>query len=56
MPVEVDPPSKITWDVREDWAHVLHHFVENGRTDFQPITTTPRGCVNFDPFIFPKMV
>jgi len=43
MPVEVDPPSKITWDVREDWAHVLHHFVENGRTDFQPITTTPRG-------------
>ncbi|KAJ7759338.1 hypothetical protein DFH07DRAFT_817265 [Mycena maculata] len=43
MPVEVDPPSKISWDSREDWAHVLHHFVESGRTDFQPISTTPRG-------------
>jgi len=43
MPVEVDPPSKITWDAREDWASVLHHFVESGRTDFQPISTTPQG-------------
>jgi len=43
MPVEVDPPSKITWDTRDDWARVLHHFVESGRTDFQPISTTPRG-------------
>ncbi|KAJ7253470.1 hypothetical protein C8J57DRAFT_1437301 [Mycena rebaudengoi] len=43
MPVEVDPPSKISWDARDDWAHVLHHFVESGRTDFQPISTTSRG-------------
>jgi len=43
MPVEVDPPSKITWDDREDWPSVLHHFVESGRTDFSPISTTSRG-------------
>lgn len=43
MPVEVDPPSKISWDTREDWDSVLHHFIENGRTDFKPISTTPRG-------------
>jgi len=43
MPVEVDPPSKITWDSREDWAQVLSHFVESGRTDFKPISTTSRG-------------
>ncbi|KAF9559299.1 hypothetical protein CPC08DRAFT_723984 [Agrocybe pediades] len=43
MPVEVDAPSKITWDSRDDWAQVLAHFVENGRTDFKPISTTPKG-------------
>ncbi|KAJ7157645.1 hypothetical protein C8R43DRAFT_997222 [Mycena crocata] len=43
MPVEVDPPSKISWDTRDDWAHVLHNWVESGRTDFQPISTTSRG-------------
>ncbi|CAA7271436.1 unnamed protein product [Cyclocybe aegerita] len=43
MPVEVDPPAKITWDSRDDWAQVLAHFVESGRTDFKPISTTPRG-------------
>ncbi|TFY82383.1 hypothetical protein EWM64_g1628, partial [Hericium alpestre] len=43
MPVEVDPPSKITWDAREDWADVLTHFVASGRTDFKPISTTARG-------------
>lgn len=43
MPVEVDPPSKITWDEREDWESVLRHFVEEGRTDFKPISTTSRG-------------
>lgn len=43
MPVEVDPPAKISWDVRDDWADVLDHFVESGRTDFQPISTTARG-------------
>ncbi|KAL0562891.1 hypothetical protein V5O48_019187 [Marasmius crinis-equi] len=43
MPVEVDPPAKITWDTRDDWLQVLHHFVDEGRTDFQPISTTPRG-------------
>ncbi|KAF8896022.1 hypothetical protein BD779DRAFT_1493488 [Infundibulicybe gibba] len=43
MPVEVDPPSRISWDTREDWAKVLHHFVESGRTDFKPISTSSRG-------------
>jgi hypothetical protein len=43
MPVEVDPPAKITWDSRDDWANVLSHFVESGRTDFKPISTTPHG-------------
>jgi len=43
MPVEVDPPSKISWDQRDDWADVLHHFVDSGRTDFKPISTTTRG-------------
>ena len=43
MPVEVDPPAKIAWDSRDDWANVLSHFVESGRTDFKPISTTPRG-------------
>ena len=43
MPVEVDPPAKITWDTREDWASVLAHFVESGRMDFKPISTTSRG-------------
>lgn len=45
MPVEVDPPSKITWDPRDDWAEVLRHFVKSGRTDFKPISTTARGWV-----------
>lgn len=45
MPVEVDPPSKITWDPRDDWPEVLRHFVESGRTDFKPISTTARGSV-----------
>jgi len=43
MPVEVDPPSKISWDSRNDWADVLRHFVESGRTDFKPISSTARG-------------
>ncbi|KAF5368805.1 hypothetical protein D9757_012282 [Collybiopsis confluens] len=50
MPIEVDPPSKITWDNRDDWAAVLNHFVESGRTDFQPISTTSRGRVMSSPF------
>ncbi|KDQ52767.1 hypothetical protein JAAARDRAFT_40046 [Jaapia argillacea MUCL 33604] len=43
MPVEVDPPHKITWDSRDDWADALRHFVDSGRTDFKPISTTTRG-------------
>ncbi|KAH9051925.1 hypothetical protein EDB87DRAFT_628881 [Lactarius vividus] len=43
MPVEVDAPSKISWDERNDWADVLAHFVDAGRTDFKPISTTSRG-------------
>ena len=45
MPVEVDPPAKISWDQRDDWAEVLQHFVASGRTDFKPISTTARGVV-----------
>lgn len=36
MPVEVDPPSKISWNTRSDWAEVLGHYVESGRRDFMP--------------------
>ena len=43
MPVEVDAPSKISWDSRDDWSDVLRHFVDAGRIDFKPISTTPRG-------------
>ena len=51
MPVEVDSPANLTWDSRDDWANVLSHFVESGRTDFKPISTTPTGsvCSNFIP-------
>ncbi|KAH9924100.1 hypothetical protein B0H21DRAFT_886341 [Amylocystis lapponica] len=45
MPVEVDAPGKISWDARDDWADVLRHFVDSGRTDFKPISTTSRGIV-----------
>ena len=43
MPVEVDSPSRISWDTRDDWADVLRHFADAGRTDFKPISTTARG-------------
>jgi len=43
MPVEVDHPSTIGWDSREDWQSVLHHFVDSGRTDFKPISTSSKG-------------
>ncbi|KAK7024394.1 hypothetical protein VNI00_016335 [Paramarasmius palmivorus] len=43
IPVEVARPSEITWDIREDWLQVLHHFVDSGRADFQPISTSPQG-------------
>ncbi|CAL1717346.1 unnamed protein product [Somion occarium] len=45
MPVEVDSPSRITWDSRDDWAEVLQHFVDSGRTDFKPISSTRGGIV-----------
>ncbi|TFY56948.1 hypothetical protein EVJ58_g7326 [Rhodofomes roseus] len=45
MPVEVDAPGKISWDSRDDWSDVLRHFVDSGRIDFKPISTTPRGIV-----------
>jgi hypothetical protein len=43
MPVEVDAPARISWDERNDWADVLAHFVDSGRADFKPISTTARG-------------
>ncbi|KAJ8517249.1 hypothetical protein ONZ45_g5542 [Pleurotus djamor] len=36
VPVEVDPPSKISWETREDWEHILRAFVDSGRMDFKP--------------------
>jgi len=45
MPVEVDPPSQISWDSRDDWSDVARHFVNSGRTDFRPISTSARGIV-----------
>jgi len=32
MPVDLDPPSKISRDAREDWAERLHRFVELDRS------------------------
>ena len=45
MPVEVDPPSQISWDSRDDWSEVARHFVNSGRTDFKPISSSSRGSV-----------
>ena len=42
MPVEVDPPSKITWDSREDWEQILRMYVDAGRTDFRAPTSGRR--------------
>lgn len=43
MPAECDAPSRIPWDTREDWENILERYVEAGRTDFKPVTTTSRG-------------
>ena len=43
MPVEVDAPNRISWDARDDWAEVLQRFVDSGRTDFKPISSTRSG-------------
>lgn len=43
IPVEVDPPQKISWDTRPDWPQVVADFVASGRSDFKPISTTSRG-------------
>lgn len=45
MPVEVDAPNRISWDARDDWAEVLQRFVDSGRTDFKPISSTRSGIV-----------
>jgi len=43
MPVEVDPPSKIAWDSRDDWEQLLRMYIEAGRTDFRaPMSTSRR--------------
>lgn len=47
MPVECDSPARIAWDTRDDWAAILERYVEAGRVDFQPITTSARGYVVF---------
>lgn len=49
MPVECDSPARIGWDTREDWQAILERYIEAGRTDFQPITTTSRGYVQVPP-------
>ena len=43
MPVECDAPSRISWDTRDDWTDILERYVEAGRVDFRPVTTTSRG-------------
>lgn len=43
MPVECDSPNRISWDSREDWADILERYVEAGRLDFMPLTTTAKG-------------
>ena len=43
MPVECDAPQKISWDVRPDWEEVLRSYVDTGRGEFRPITTTANG-------------
>lgn len=43
LPVEVDDLRKVSWDEREDWEEVVERFVESGRVDFMPISTTARG-------------
>jgi hypothetical protein len=43
VPVEVDSPSQLSWDIRDDWEEALEHCVEIGKTDFKPISTTSRG-------------
>lgn len=43
VPVEV--PCHITWDSRDDWEPTLRKFIDEGRTDFKPISTTSRGYV-----------
>lgn len=45
MPVEMDSPGRISWDMREDWEETVEHFVSTGRVDFKPISTTARGIV-----------
>jgi len=45
MPVECDAPSKIGWDSRPDWLDILSRYVESGRFDFKPITTTGNGVI-----------
>ncbi|THH03134.1 hypothetical protein EW145_g6502 [Phellinidium pouzarii] len=45
MPVECDSPSRISWDTRDDWADILARYVEGGRVDFQPVTTTSKGVI-----------
>ena len=51
MPVEVDPPSQISWDSRDDWSEVTRHFVNSGRTDFKPISSSSRGSVDLYLFL-----
>jgi len=45
IPAECDSPSRIPWDSREDWEDILERYVEAGRTDFKPITSTSRGVI-----------
>jgi hypothetical protein len=43
MLVEVDLPTKISWDKWNNWVEVLTHFVDTGQLDFKLILTTARG-------------
>jgi len=41
IPVELDAPSQIPWESREDWEDVLDAWVESGRADFIPPKPAP---------------
>jgi hypothetical protein len=43
VPFEVDRPSTISWVSEDNWAEVLVHFVESGRTDFKSFSAPARG-------------
>ncbi|KIM73348.1 hypothetical protein PILCRDRAFT_802801 [Piloderma croceum F 1598] len=42
IPVEIDSPSKTSWDMRVDWAEILYHSIESSNKDSEPIAASAR--------------